>query len=231
MPIKGFEKLSLLDFDNKVTAVIFFGGCNMRCPFCHNFDLVMMPEKCDDISFDEILSYLEKRKNILDAVTFTGGEPTLDKNLKPMLRKVKELGYVIKLDSNGLNPQIIKEVVEEGLVDFIAMDIKNSFDSYEKTCGVKANVEKLKDSINYIEKCGINYEFRTTIVDELHDEEDIKKIAEMLKGCKKYRLQKFVDQGTCLVDGLHEVSIEKANRFIEILKPYIENVGLRGYDK
>ena len=230
MPINGFEKLSLLDYDNKISAVIFFGGCNLRCPFCQNFDLVMMPDTCEIIPFDDVYSYLNKRKGVLDAVVFTGGEPTLEKDLKEMIRKVKELGYLIKLDSNGTNPNKLKELVEEGLIDYIAMDIKNSFTSYEKTSGVPLKLEKIKESIEYIMSCGVDYEFRTTIIDEYHSEDDFKEIATMIKGAKKYRLQKFVDHGTCLIDGLHEVPLEKANRFIEILKPFIDNVDLRGYN-
>lgn len=229
--ILGFEKLSLLDFDDKITAVIFLGGCNMRCPFCHNFDLVMMPENCEEISFDEVLEYLKKRKNVLDAVTFTGGEPTLDKDLKNMIKQVKDLGYVIKLDSNGTNPKVIKDLVEPHLIDYVAMDIKNSFTNYHKTCGTNISLENVKESIRYLMNSGIDYEFRTTIIDEFHSVDDMKEISEMIKNAKKYRLQKFVDQGTCLVDGLHEVPLEKAESFIEILKPFITNVGLRGYDK
>ena len=230
MAINGFEKLSLLDFDDKISAVIFFGGCNLRCPFCQNFDLVMMPDTCDVIPFDEVYSYLEKRKGVLDAVVITGGEPTLEKDLKDIMKKIKSLGYLIKLDSNGTNPEKLKELVNEHLVDYIAMDIKNSFTSYEKTSGVPLKLEKIKSSIEFIMSCGIDYEFRTTIIKEYHTVEDMKEIGEMIKGAKKYRLQKFVDHGTCLIDDLHEVTLDEAEVFKTILKNYIDNVELRGYN-
>ena len=230
MIINGFEKLSLLDFDDKISSVIFFGGCNLRCPFCQNFDLVMMPDTCDVIPFEEVYVYLKKRKGVLDAVVITGGEPTLEKDLKEMIIKIKELGYLVKLDSNGTNPEKLKELVNEGLIDYIAMDIKNSFVSYQKTAGVALKLEKIKESINYIMSCGVDYEFRTTIIKEYHTAKDMREIGELIKGAKKYRLQKFVDHGTCLIDGLHEVPIDEAEAYKTILKEYIDNVDLRGYN-
>ena len=230
MAINGFEKLSLLDFDDKISSVIFFGGCNLRCPFCQNFDLVMMPDTCDVIPFEEVYEYLKKRKGILDAVVITGGEPTLEKDLKETIIKIKELGYLVKLDSNGTNPEKLKELVNEGLIDYIAMDIKNSFTSYQKTAGVALKLEKIKESIDYIMSCGVDYEFRTTIIKEYHTAKDMREIGELIKGAKKYRLQKFVDHGTCLIDGLHEVPIDEAEAFKTILKEYIDNVDLRGYN-
>ena len=230
MAINGFEKLSLLDFDDKISSVIFFGGCNLRCPFCQNFDLVMMPDTCDVIPFEEVYEYLKKRKGVLDAVVITGGEPTLEKDLKEMIIKIKELGYLVKLDSNGTNPEKLKELVNEGLIDYIAMDIKNSFTSYQKTAGVALKLEKIKESIDYIMSCGVDYEFRTTIIKEYHTAKDMREIGELIKGAKKYRLQKFVDHGTCLIDGLHEVPIDEAEAFKTILKEYIDNIDLRGYN-
>ena len=230
MGVKGFEKLSLVDYDNKLSAVIFFGGCNFRCPFCHNYDLVINPNKEEDIPFDTILSYLKKRVGVLDAVVFTGGEPTLFNVLKPMIEEVKMLGYLVKIDSNGTNPEVLKELIDEGLIDFIAMDIKNSFNKYDETSGVKVNHNNIKASIELIMNSGVDYEFRTTIINEYHDQEDMLEIAKMIKGAKKYRLQKFTDHGTCINDNLHEVDIKKAQEFVEILKPYISNTELRGYD-
>ena len=233
MLIKGFEKLSLLDFDDKLSAVIFYGGCNFKCPFCHNYDLVVNPNKGEDIAFEEIYSYLSKRKNILDAVVFTGGEPTLNKYLKEDIRRIKELGYLIKLDTNGTNPEILKELIDEGLINYVAMDIKNDLneEDYSLTTGVIVPLDKVLESIRILENSGIEYEFRTTLVKEFHNIDKIISLGNKLKGhVKKYRLQRFIDRGTCLVDNLHEVSLEEAKRYLEVLAPLIENVALRGYE-
>ena len=229
MNIKGFEKLSLVDFDNKLSAVIFFGGCNFRCPFCHNYDLVMTPNNCDDIPFEDILAYLRKRKGVLDAVVFTGGEPTLSKDLKSMIKEVKDLGYLIKLDTNGTNPEIVKELIDEGLPDYIAMDIKASLDNYHLVSGSHCDLNRIQESINLLINGNTPYEFRTTIIEEYHNFEDIKGICTLISECSKYRLQKFIDRGTCLVDNLHEVKEEKAKEYINYLKDYIKDVDLRGY--
>ncbi len=225
----GIEKLSLVDFENKLTCTLFTRGCNFRCPFCHNADLVLSTNLMP-IAFDEIISYLKKRSNILDAVCITGGEPTLMPNLVECIKAIKELGYLVKLDTNGTNLAMIKQLVDNKLIDYIAMDIKNSISSYPKTVGLaNINSDVLVDTIEYLKANHINYEFRTTLVQELHNEADIIAIGQLLKGAKILYLQKFTDHQTCLAENLHEVPKEKALDYKHLLNTYIDKVELRGY--
>ena len=229
--ICGFNKLTMVDYDGKMSATIFLGACNFRCPFCHNSSLVLDPNDNDKVSFSEIYDYLKRRKGILEAVCITGGEPTLYPDLKEMIVKIKELGYLVKLDTNGTNPGIVKELYKEGLIDYVAMDIKNSFTKYPITTGKKSiDNEPIKESIEFLINSGIDYEFRTTLVKELHTIDDMKEIALMIKGAKRYYLQKFVDNGACIVGGLHHVELEDAKEMVEILKKDIDFVALRGYE-
>ena len=226
----GFEKLSLVDFNDYLCASLFTGGCNFRCPFCHNSMLVLDYKKYESFDFDEILDYLKLRKNMLDAVVISGGEPTLMEGLKEKLKRIKELGYFIKFDTNGSNLKILKELVEEKLIDYVAMDIKNSKDKYNETIGLESfDFKKIEETIEYLKSNVIEYEFRTTLVKELHDEENIKKMCELVKGGKKLYLQKFVDHDTCIKDGFHEVGLDDANKYKDILSKYVDNVYLRGY--
>lgn len=227
MKISGLQKLSLVDFDGHISATIFTSGCNFACPFCHNAGLVESTEP--DISKNEILEYLEKRKNILDSVCITGGEPTLHNDLPEFIKSIKNLGYIIKLDSNGTNPEMLKYLVENKLIDYIAMDIKNSKDNYNLTIAKNMSLEKIEKSVDYIMKSGIDYEFRTTLVLGYHTEKSIKEIGKWIRGAKKYYLQKFVDSGNCLQSNLEAINKEDAILFKNILEKYIANVNLRGY--
>ena len=229
MDFVGVEKLSLVDYDHHMSAVLFSPGCNFNCPFCHNSKLVVNPMENTPIPFAEILSFLSKRVGLLDAVVVTGGEPTLMPDLVDKIRQIKELGYKIKLDSNGTRPEIIKKLVDEGLLDYIAMDIKSSFETYPDITDSFVNVNKIKESIAYIESCGVDYEFRTTLIKEYHTEEDIRRMATQLVGAKKMRLQLFVDSETCIKRGLHEVETETALKYKQILQEVIPDVELRGY--
>ena len=228
MDFVGIDKFSLLDFEDRISCVLFCKPCNYRCPFCHNGTTVLEAETV--IPFEDILEYLESRKGLIDAVVVSGGEPTLMPDLKEKIIKLKELGFLIKLDTNGTNPEVVKDLYENHLIDYVAMDIKNSFKKYPLTVGVKnAYLDKVSQSIQYLMNSGIDYEFRTTLIDEYHDTQDIREMAETLKGAKRLYLQKFVDRESCIQRGLHEVSKEKAESFVEILKPYIDKVSLRGY--
>lgn len=231
MKIYGMEKLSLVDFDGKITCTIFLGGCNFRCPFCHNSSLVLNPSINQEIDIKTVTDYLELRKNMIDAVCLTGGEPTLYSDIIEFFRTIKNMGYITKLDTNGSNPEMIKKLCEEGLVDYVAMDIKNSLNKYQKTIGVnnKSLIDNVKESIKYIINSGIDYEFRTTLVKEFHTMDDILEIREMLSGAKRYYLQKFVDNDNCIVNGLHEIDIEEAKKFLKLLQEKITNTSLRGY--
>lgn len=231
MEFAGLQKISLVDYEGKVACTLFTAGCNFRCPFCHNSDLVIYAKNVNYIPFDEILDYLNKRKGMLDAVVITGGEPTLMPDLKEKLYEIKKLGYKIKLDTNGTNPDIVKELVDLKLIDYVAMDIKNSYEGYSKTIGLESyDSDKILESINYLLSGEVDYEFRTTLVREFHSDEDIKNIAKMIQGAKRYYLQEFKNSGHCIDSSLHEVPLNDAMRFKSILLPYIKEVKLRGYE-
>lgn len=228
MDFVGIDKFSLLDFEDRISCVLFCKPCNYRCPFCHNGTTVLEAETV--IPFEDILEYLESRKGLIDAVVVSGGEPTLMPDLKEKIIKLKELGFLIKLDTNGTNPEVVKDLYENHLIDYVAMDIKNSFVKYAMTVGVKnAFLDKISQTIKFLMTSGIDYEFRTTLIDEFHNEQDMRDIAETIKGAKRLYLQKYVDRESCIAHGFHEVSKEKAERFVDILKGSIEQVTLRGY--
>ena len=228
MDFVGIDKFSLLDFEDRISCVLFCKPCNYRCPFCHYGTTVLEAETV--IPFEDILEYLESRKGLIDAVVVSGGEPTLMPDLKEKIIKLKELGFLIKLDTNGTNPEVVKDLYENHLIDYVAMDIKNSFVKYAITVGVKnASLDKISQTIKFLMTSGIDYEFRTTLIDEFHNEQDMRDIAETIKGAKRLYLQKYVDRESCIAHGYHEVSKEKAERFVDILKGNIEQVALRGY--
>ncbi len=225
----GFQKLTLLDYPGKVSCTVFTKGCNFLCPFCHNSFLVNHIEKAEEISSEEIIEYLKKRFGVLEGVCITGGEPLLHKDLEGFLKKVKEMGYSIKLDTNGSFPERLKDFVNKGLIDYVAMDIKNSFEKYEKTAGwKKEDLSKISESIDFLINGDIDYEFRTTVVKEFHTTEDIEKIAEKIKGAKKYFLQNFIDSGNVIEENLHPVSKEELQKMKEIAQKTIENAMIRG---
>jgi pyruvate formate lyase activating enzyme len=230
MAIVGIDKLSLLDYEDKVSVVLFSQACNMRCPFCHNGEAVLGASKEDEIDFNEILDFLKTRKGLIDAVVFTGGEPTLEPDLKVKIKAVRDLGFLIKLDTNGTNPEIVESLLDEGLIDYVAMDIKNCPNLYAETCGLKfINVDNIKKSIAIIMAKAPDYEFRTTLVKELHERMDYEAFLNLIKGAKRLFLQKFVDREGCIKKGLHEVSIEEAEKLRDYLAKAIPEVTLRGY--
>mgnify|MGYP006375753497 FL=1 len=184
MDFVGIDKFSLLDFEDRISCVLFCKPCNYRCPFCHNGTTVLEAETV--IPFEDILEYLESRKGLIDAVVVSGGEPTLMPDLKEKIIKLKELGFLIKLDTNGTNPEVVKDLYENHLIDYVAMDIKNSFVKYAMTVGVKnAFLDKISQTIKFLMTSGIDYEFRTTLIDEFHNEQDMRDIAETIKGAKR----------------------------------------------
>ncbi len=214
MEFGGFQKLTVLDYPGHVACIIFTKGCNFRCPFCHNALLV---ENDDEQIYneDEIIAFLEKRKKVLDGVCITGGEPLLHKELKAFLKKVKAMGYDVKLDTNGSFPERLRELVEAGLVDYVAMDIKNTFEKYSQTAGADVDTDKIKESIEFLLKGTVNYEFRTTVTDELHTASDIENIARSISGAEKYFIQNFVDSGNILeknLKNLHPADGEKLRK-------------------
>ena len=230
MHICGLEKMSLVDFDGLVASTIFTGGCNFKCGFCHNSALVLNGETLPSIPEKEILSYLQKRKGIIDGLCVSGGEPTLQKDLPLFLEKVKKIGLKIKLDTNGTSPASIMTFNENGLVDYFAMDIKNDKENYAKIIGFdKFDTKKVEKSVEYFLSGKAKYEFRTTIIKEYHDEGNINKIGEWIKGADKYFLQKFRASETCICSDLNEINEEQAKHFVEILTPLVKKVSLRGY--
>ncbi len=229
MKIYGFQKMTLLDFPGHVAATVFTGGCNLRCPFCHNAALVTEIDPAAIYNEDDIIAFLAKRTNLLDGVAITGGEPLMQVDICGFIKKVRGLGYKVKLDTNGSYPDKLEEIVSEHLVDYIAVDIKNSREKYALTTGVKDyDLASLDRSLEILKNCDIEHEFRTTIVKELHETEDIIKIGEWMKGEKNYFLQNFVDSGNLIGSGFSAVSREKLEEMRKAATPYFENVGVRG---
>ena len=228
MKIAGLEKFSGVDFDGKLACTVFLPGCNFRCPFCHNSPLVISNE--DNISEQEFFTFLNERKSMLNGVCISGGEPTLHKDLPELIKKIKDLGFSVKLDTNGTNPQMLEYLIENKLIDYVAMDIKNSFVMYSLTVGVnKINLEPIKQSIKMLLKNKVDYEFRTTLIKQYHTVDDIVTCALEIEGAKKLYLQKFKDSENCLQKGLTAVSQEDAELYKDIFSDYVENVYLRGY--
>lgn len=206
MRISGFQKMTLLDYPGKVACTIFTSGCNFRCPFCHNASLVTHIDKSVSFSEEEILEYLKKRKGILDGVCITGGEPLLQVDIIDFLTKIKEIGYSVKLDTNGSFPQKLEKIINKQLVDYVAMDIKNSKEKYPQTVGIaNFDISPIEKSVEILKTSGIDYEFRTTVVAEFHEPQDIVAAAEWIKGAKRYFLQNFVDSGDLICSNLSAV--------------------------
>ena len=232
MKFLGMEKMSLVDYDGFVATTVFTGGCNFKCPFCHNALLVSGYESLPTIDQKEIFDYLEKRKGIIDGVCITGGEPTLYSDLPLFMEKVKNLGYKVKLDTNGTNPDLVKLVNENGLCDYFAMDIKNDKKNYAKIIGFDTfDTKKIEKTVEYFLTSNADYEFRTTLIKQFHSMDNIHGIAEWIKGAKKYFLQKFKAGDNCLnADGLEPVDNHTTKEYLELLKKYIPFVATRGYD-
>lgn len=229
MKIAGYEKISLQDYPNHISSIIFTQGCNIKCPFCQNSTLIPL-EAENLIEEKEVLDYLSLRKNLLNGVTISGGEPTLQKDLKEFITKIKEIGLDVKLDTNGINYNLLKELIEEKKIDYVAMDIKNSFSKYSKTCGMaKMNMDNINKSIELLKENKVDYEFRTTVINELHTLQDILEIIKMI-GDSKYYLQNFRSSEFVLDKTLTEIPNDKLLLWNEVLKKYA-NVYIRGINK
>lgn len=227
MEIAGLQKLTLLDYPEKIACTIFTKGCNMRCPFCHNADIVLKNEEHIDTA--EVVQFLENRKGKLDAVCISGGEPLLQKDIYEFINNIKEMGYLVKLDSNGMLPDKLKKLIENKKIDYIAMDIKNSEKQYTRTAGKEIEIEAIKQSISLIKNSGIDYEFRTTIVKEFHSKESFEGISELIGGEEqKYYLQAFVDSGNLIEEGLQGYQAEEMKELLEYAKQYIPMAEIRG---
>lgn len=228
MVIHGLQKMTLLDFPGKVACTVFLGGCDFRCPFCHNADILDMNAP-GEVSEDAFFSFLKGRMGLLDGVAITGGEPLLRKDIAPFFEKIKSMGYLIKLDTNGNNPESLINLVQSGLVDYVAVDVKNSKERYAETIGLpEFNTEKVDKTIRFLIESNIDYEFRTTVVKELHDADSFVGIGKWIEGASKYYIQGFVDRDTVPFEGLHSYEKDELESFAKIIKPYVEEVHIRG---
>lgn len=234
MKIVGLQKLTLLDFPGKVACTVFLGGCNLRCPYCHNSELLGSDTE-PSMAEQELLDFLKNRRGLLDGVCITGGEPTLSSGLKELMKDIKAMGYRIKLDTNGSRPDVLKELVLEGLVDYVAMDIKNAPSRYARTCGLpRLNLLPFEESAAFLINGSVDFEFRTTVVKEFHDEASMEEMGHWLsqlsgeKGSCRLFLQFFVDRDTVAFSGLHPVDSAEMTRFAELLQGFGFEVSVRG---
>lgn len=222
--------MTLLDFPGVVSCTIFLGGCDFRCPFCHNFELIdgtAQPVMTDD----ELIDFLKGRKALLDGVAITGGEPCLHKDLPELIKRIRAEGYKVKLDTNGYHPEMLKKILDEKLVDYVAMDIKNSEEKYALTCGLESiDLDIIKESVSLLMNGDTDYEFRTTVINEFHEEADFEKIGEMIKGAKRYFLQRFTDRDSVPYGNLTAPSFDKMRKYAEISRNFVEKTELRGVE-
>lgn len=225
MRIGGLQKLTLLDFPGHVACTVFLQGCNFRCPFCHNASLVL---GTDALREDEVLSFLKKRQGLLDGVAITGGEPLLSADIDTLLEKIKALGYLVKLDTNGSFPRKLRSLIACGLVDYVAMDIKNTREKYDLTACASGFLPAVEESVALLKQGLVPYEFRTTVVDELHEPQDFSMIGRWLEGAQAYFLQAFADSGNLLGSGLHAASKEKMELCRAEAAKYLTKVEIRG---
>ncbi len=228
MRIQGLQKLTLLDYPGLMACTVFTAGCNFRCPFCHNASLVTHIEG-DEVSEKEFFDLLDKRQGVLQGVCITGGEPTLQPDLYEFIGKIKEKGYKVKLDTNGYRPEVLKKLVNDNMIDYVAMDIKNSPGKYGLTVGIENfDIAPILESVDFLKQGSIPFEFRTTVVKELHEEEDMSAIGQWLMGSEKYFLQSFIDSGDCIADGFGAHEKAEMERFLAIVNGYLPQASLRG---
>ena len=228
MNIKGLQKTTLLDFPERVACTVFTGGCNFRCPFCHNASLVLRSSEVNGISEEDFFSYLSKRRGVLDGVCITGGEPLLSSDIVEFIKKIRSLGLLVKLDTNGSFPERLEYLLDEGLLDYVAMDIKNSKSKYAITAGINDYPFNIEKSIEIIMNKAPEYEFRTTVVRELHSVKDIEEIATLIKNSKKYFLQSYVDSGDVIDNSFSAYSAEEMLKILESAKRILPITALRG---
>ncbi len=228
MFISGFQKLTVLDFPSKVACIIFTAGCNFRCPFCHNASLVTHIDMGAEISESEIFSYLNKRQGIIEGVCITGGEPLMHERTIELIKKIKEMGFAVKLDTNGSYPDRLEALINEGLLDYVAMDIKNCKEKYAATAGCeRISLDDIERSVSLLLTGSVDYEFRTTVTAQTHETQDIEKIAQWIKGAKRYFLQNFADSGDIISSGMTPVPKEKIEKMQQIAALSLDSVGVR----
>ncbi len=231
MKLGGLQKMTLLDFPGRVACTVFTVGCNFRCPFCHNRSLVVSPA-VPEFSQDDFFAFLRKRKGLLDGVAVTGGEPLLHPDMPAFLEKIRSLGFAVKLDTNGAFPDRLRAILEAGLADYVAMDVKNSPEKYEQTAGAAGLLPQVERSVALLLEGKTPFEFRTTLVDELHEASDFAAIGRWIAGTERYFIQGYVDSGDILGGGerFHAASPEKAKACLEAVRPFIPGAQLRGVE-
>lgn len=227
MKIGGLQKLTLLDYPEKIACTVFTVGCNLRCPFCHNATLVNGGND-GEMSQEEVLNFLRKRKSVLEGMCLTGGEPLIQAGVAEFLTQVKSLGYKVKLDTNGAYPDKLQQLVSMGLVDYVAMDIKNSKDLYATTVGANVDMDAIERSVNYLKSGAVDYEFRTTVTGTFHTETSIKDMAQWLVGAKRWFLQQFVDSGDLIDGNTVGCDTETMKKYLQIAQKFVPNIQLRG---
>lgn len=230
MVISGLMKLTLLDYPGVVACTVFTENCNMRCPFCHNALLVTQTDGNEHFSEAEVLEFLQKRKGVLEGVAVSGGEPLLQSDIAEFCAKVKALGYKIKLDTNGTFPQKLKQLVESGLVDYVAVDVKNSKELYAKTVGASVDLTAVEQTVEYLLQGHVDYEFRTTVVSGLHTPASIENLAKWISGAKRYYLQMFVNSGNLIDNSCQGASPDQMKQYLAIAQKYVPSAELRGVD-
>ncbi len=228
MKLFGMEKYSLVDYDGYVACTVFTGGCNFRCPFCHNAALVTGVADCPTVEEEEVFDYIRSRKGLVDALAITGGEPTLHPDLPLFIHRARTLGVRVKLDTNGTNPEMLRGLIDAGMVDYVAMDVKNTPAKYALTAGTAKGLDAIERSIEILKEGKIDYEFRTTVVEGHHTVEDIEEIAKWISPCKQYYIQCFADKGGNLTQGLKGVTEETMRSMQAAAQKYIERVRIRG---
>ena len=250
MKLYGLQKMTLLDFPGRVACTVFLGGCDFRCPWCHNYELAVGSAE-PVMDEEEFFAFLKKREGLLEGVAVTGGEPCLSKELPAFLRKIREMGFLTKLDTNGAHPELLEQILREGLADYVAMDIKNSPGKYLLTAGLARNTEsggsageevrqekarqeallgRIRRSIRLIMELAPDYEFRTTVIRQFHEEQDFAEIGEMIRGARRYFLQSFTDRDTVPYGGLSAPGKEELMRYAEQVRRFVPDVQTRGTD-
>lgn len=227
MKIQGLQKLTLLDYPGRIACTVFLGGCNFRCPFCHNGGLALGNDADGIMSTSELLAFLDSRRGRLQAVCISGGEPTLHRDLPELISEIKSRGFEVKLDTNGTNPDMLSSLIADGLIDYVAMDIKNSPEKYALTTGVNSNFNAVRESAALLMQGRVDFEFRTTLAKELHTAEDMEIIGKWLSGSEKYFLQTYRDEGDLLVGGFTAFTPEETKELLAVLKGYIPSAEIR----
>jgi pyruvate formate lyase activating enzyme len=229
MTISGLQKMTLLDYPGHIACTVFLGGCNFSCPYCYNSSLICYKSN-PIISQEEFFAFLEKRKGKLDGVAITGGEPLLNNDIKDFIKRIKGMGFLVKIDTNGSYPEVLEDLINQNLVDYVAMDIKNSIHKYNLTTNSNVDISKIKRSVDILLANKIDYEFRTTVVKELHEIEDFRLIGEWIKGAKHYFIQSFKNSDSVLNKNLHSMSKTELLECLKEVQQFISNASLRGID-